>query len=580
MEDSYLEDYSDPSTQQSPHTISRGYMALSSSVIPNQLLDVWIADSGANQHMSHKLELFTHYKPLSNAKSWPITSIDGNKTYVAGTGTVRFLIQLPDRTEIFSLENVLYVPGLGCNLFSTTAIAKKHGLIFTGGADRCTFTKDNELFLTGRLTHDMYVLDITVLLPQTFAQHANSFGNIPNSQERQSIQTWHHRFGHLNYEMIKHMERRGSVIGLQLSKREPDHLCVGCQFGKHQRAPFPVNSVRQRFPKPGDLIHADICGPMSVPSYGGSVYFVLFKDDATSFRFVFCISRKSEALACFKKVCLQITKDTGHTVQMLRTDRGGEFANKAFDQFLAAHSIRREYTTPYTPEQNSVAERENRTIMEGVRSCLHHARINLKFWAEAVQYVVYTLNRTGTRLLSDYTPFEAYFGIPSSVSHLRPFGCPTFVHIPAPLRRKLDPKAQQGIFVGYSDESKAFRVWIPGQTRVITSRDVTFDEAKIVTYTESPIPPPTSKSSLIPSLITTVTPPTDSLPHPPVPISSSTTATLSSHPISSPQHSSISPNIAHATISPNSSPSFDTGMLNTGYGQDVTEIPHAPDQDT
>lgn len=358
MEDSYLEDYSDPSTQQSPHTISRGYMALSSSVIPNQLLDVWIADSGANQHMSHKLELFTHYKPLSNAKSWPITSIDGNKTYVAGTGTVRFLIQLPDRTESFSLENVLYVPGLGCNLFSTTAIAKKHGLIFTGGADRCTFTKDNELFLTGRLTHDMYVLDITVLLPQTFAQHANSFGNIPNSQERQSIQTWHHRFGHLNYEMIKHMERRGSVIGLQLSKREPDHLCVGCQFGTHQRAPFPVNSVRQRFPKPGDLIHADICGPMSVPSYGGSVYFVLFKDDATSFRFVFCISRKSEALACFKKVCLQITKDTGHTVQMLRTDRGGEFANKAFDQFLAAHSIRREYTTPYTPEQNSVAERE------------------------------------------------------------------------------------------------------------------------------------------------------------------------------------------------------------------------------
>ena len=94
---------------------------------------------------------------------------------------------------------------------------------------------------------------------------------------------------------------------------------------------------------------------------------------------------------------------------MLRTDRGGEFANEAFDQFLDAHSIRREYTTPYTPEQNSVAERENRTIMEGVRSYLHHARISIKFWAEAVHYLVYTLNRIGTRLLKDYTPFEAYF---------------------------------------------------------------------------------------------------------------------------------------------------------------------------
>jgi len=553
-------------------------MAVSPSVSSTLLLDAWIADSGANQHMCHKLEWFTSYKPLSPANSWPITSIAGHKTYVAGTGTIRFLIQLPDRTEIFSLDNVLYVPGLDCNLFSTTAIAKKHGLIFTGGANSCTFTKDSELYLTGRLKSDMYILDITVLLPQTFATHANSFGNIPKSQERQSLQTWHHRFAHLNFEMIKQMERRGSVIGLQLSKREPDHMCVGCQFGKHQRASFPDNPTRQRFPKPGDLIHGDICGPMSVPSYGGSVYFVLFKDDATSYRFVFCIRRKSEALACFKKVCLQITKDTGHSVQMLRTDRGGEFANKAFDQYLDAHSIRREYTAPYTPEQNSVAERENRTIMEGVRSCLHHARINLKFWAEAVQYLVYTLNRTGTRLLSDYTPFEAYFGIPPSVSHLRPFGCPTFVHIPAPLRKKLDPKAQQGIFVGYSDESKAFRIWIPGQSRVITSRDVTFDEEKIVKYTASTSQSSISHSSLIPSVITTVTPSLSTshsdvhTNHPPVTASSHTTAIFSSLPNSSPHNSSL-----QDSFSPAGSPSPETRPINSGQ---VTEIDHNTAQAT
>ena len=448
-------------------------------------------------------------------------------------------------------------------------MAKKHGLIFTGGADGCTFTKDNELYLTGRLKNDMYILDIIVLLPQTFATHANSFGNIPKSQERQSLQTWHHRFAHLNFEMIKQMERRGSVTGLQLSKREPDHMCVGCQFGKHQRASFPVNPIRQRFPKPGDLIHGDICGPMSVPSYGRSTYFVIFKDDATSYRFVFCIRRKSEALACFKKVCLQITKDIGHSVQMLRTDRGGEFANKAFDQYLDAHSIRREYTTPYTPEQNSVAERENRTIMEGVRSCLHHARINLKFWAELVQYLVYTLNRTGTRLLSDYTPFEAYFGIPPSVSHLRPFGCPTFVHIPAPLRRKLDPKAQQGIFIGYSDESKAFRVWLPEQSRVITSRDVTFDEEKIVKYTANTSQTSISQSSMIPSVITTGTPSLlishsdDHTNHPPVTVSSPTTEIISSLPSSSPQHSFL-----QTSSSPDRSPSLETRPIVSGQDTD------------
>ena len=181
-------------------------MAMSSSVSSPIHLDVWIADSGANQHMSHKLEWFSSYQPLSSHNSWPITSVAGHKTYVAGTGTIRFLLQLPDRTEIFSLDNVLYVPGFDCNLLSTTAIAKQHGFTFTGSADRCTFTKNDQLHLTGRLRNGMYVLDLTALLPHTRASHAQSFGNIPQSQERQTRQTWHHRFAHLNFEMIKQME--------------------------------------------------------------------------------------------------------------------------------------------------------------------------------------------------------------------------------------------------------------------------------------------------------------------------------------------------------------------------------------
>ena len=206
-------------------------------------------------------------------------------------------------------------------------------------------------------------------------------------------------------------------------------------------------------------------------------------------------------------------------------------ANKAFDQYLAAHSIRREYTATYTPEHNSVAERENRTIMEGVRSCLHQARINIRLWVEAVQYLVYTLNRTGTIILFDYTPFEAYFGVPQSVAHLRPFGCPTFVHIPAPLRRKLDPKAQHGIFVGYSDESKAYRIWIPDKYRIVTSRDVTFDEDKIVQYNLPESQSATTHPSLIPSMIINVATPSPPTPPaaPPPPLPPPTVILFSPH---------------------------------------------------
>jgi hypothetical protein len=286
--------------------------------------------------------------------------------------------------------------------------------------------------------------------------------------------------------MIKNMVRHQTIQGIQLSTKEPAILCRGCQFGKQQRAHFPINSVRQRAQFPGDIIHADLCGPMSVPSKGRSLYFAIFKDDSTGYRFVFCIPRKSDALRCFQKVCKTIFKNIGRDVKVLRTNRGGEFANKAFDQYLAVNSIRREFTTPYTPEQNSVVERDNRTIMEGVRSSIFQAQVSLTFWAEAVQYIVYTLNRTGTRLLQNSTPYQAYTGIQPSIAHMWPFGCPCFIHVSKQLRKKLDAKSKAGIFLGYSEETKRYRLWIPEKQQVVTNRDVIFDENKLLTQSEPP----------------------------------------------------------------------------------------------
>ena len=252
------------------------------------------------------------------------------------------------------------------------------------------------------------------------------------------------------------MVRHQTLQGIQLSTKKPAILCRGCQFGKQHQTSFPVNNVRQRAQSPRDIIHADLCGPMSVPSKGGSLYFALFKDDSTGYHFVFYTPRKSDTLTCFQKVCKTIFRDTGRDVKILRTDRGGEFANKAFDQYLAANSIRKEFIAPYIPEQNSVAERDNKTIMEGVRSSIFQAQVSPTFWAEAVQYIVYTLNRTCTRLLQNSTPYQAYTGIQPSVAHMRPFGCPCFIHIPKQLRQKLDAKSQAGIFFGYFDETKGY----------------------------------------------------------------------------------------------------------------------------
>ena len=346
--DSTISDDNPYSTELLPDTVTKSYMAID-SLSSIDIENSWIADSGANKHMSHNFQWFNSYEPLPSTASWPITAIAGHQCFVAGTGTVKVLVQLPHKVEIVLLQNVLYVPGLQCNLFSTTLMAKKHSIDFIGTQTHCHFVKNNELLFTGRLLQDMYILDFTVLLPPIHGLYIAAYGNIPLKEEHQPLQIWHHRLGHLHYDMIKKMASNGVVTGLHLTTTTPTELCSACQFGKMTRKSFPENHFRTYATSPGDLLHGDICGPMSQPSKGGSVYFVLYQDDSTGYRFVFCVNRKSEALTCLQQVFKTILRDTGRTISTLRTDRGGEFSSNAFLKYLFDNNIRRELTTSYTP---------------------------------------------------------------------------------------------------------------------------------------------------------------------------------------------------------------------------------------
>ena len=130
-------------------------------------------------------------------------------------------------------------------------------------------------------------------------------------------------------------------------------------------------------------------------------------------------------------------------VKSVRSDNGGEYVSKAFTKFCAEKGITQQMTNPYTPEQNGVSERLNRTIIEAVRSMLIHSNLPSKFWAEAVQTAVYVQNRVPTSAVRNMTPYECWFGRKPDISNLRVFGCICYYHIPDEQRRKLDPKARK-----------------------------------------------------------------------------------------------------------------------------------------
>jgi hypothetical protein len=163
-------------------------------------------------------------------------------------------------------------------------------------------------------------------------------------------------------------------------------------------------------------------------------------------------------------------------IKILRSDNGGEYTSKEFVSFCRDVGIKRELTTPYNPQQNGVAERKNRTIMEAVKTMIHDQDLPMCLWAEAAMAAVYVQNRLSHSALGFKTPEEMFTGKKPEVSHLKIFGCPVFVHIPKEKRNKLEPSGKKGIFVGYCEVSKAFRIYIPGHRHIEISRDVTFDE--------------------------------------------------------------------------------------------------------
>jgi hypothetical protein len=160
----------------------------------------------------------------------------------------------------------------------------------------------------------------------------------------------------------------------------------------------------------------------------------------------------------------------------LRYDNGGEYTSKEFKDFFQEAGIKRDLTTPYNPQQNGVAERKNRYIIEAAKAMIHDQGIPMYLWVEASSTVVYVHNKSPYKILGNKTPEEVFTEKKPEVNHLRIFGCPVFIHVPKEKRTKLEPSGKKGTFVGYRETSKAYRIYIPGQRQINISQDVTFDE--------------------------------------------------------------------------------------------------------
>ena len=193
---------------------------------------------------------------------------------------------------------------------------------------------------------------------------------------------------------------------------------------------------------------------------------------------IYLLKKKSEVFEHFQQWRAMAERQSGKHLKTFRSDNGGEFVSIEFSNCLSAAGIIHQTTIPGNPQQNGVAERFNRTLLDMARAMIHGAGISKKFWGEALTAANYIHTRSSTSSLDgEKTPFELWHLIKPSIHHLRVFGCKVSVLIPEEQRGKLDARSWTGTFVGYSNTQKGYRIWNNQKEQIFTVRDLIFYES-------------------------------------------------------------------------------------------------------
>nr|GEV90100.1 retrovirus-related Pol polyprotein from transposon TNT 1-94 [Tanacetum cinerariifolium]GEY18961.1 retrovirus-related Pol polyprotein from transposon TNT 1-94 [Tanacetum cinerariifolium] len=229
-----------------------------------------------------------------------------------------------------------------------------------------------------------------------------------------------------------------------------------------------------------NLIHMVLCGPMRVAIINGKKYILVIVDDYSRYTWTLFLRSKDEIPEVLKDFLMMIQRNLQASVITVRTDRGKEFLNKTLNAFFKEEGIKHQTSTARTPEQNSVVERLNRTLVEAARTMLSALQLLLFFWAEAIATACYTQNRSIIIPTHDKTPYHILNDGKPSIKHLHIFGCICYITRDGENLDKMKEKGNQYILVGYSTQSKGYRIYNKRTRMIVESIHIRFDKIKEV----------------------------------------------------------------------------------------------------
>ncbi|KAK1424178.1 hypothetical protein QVD17_19498 [Tagetes erecta] len=418
-------------------------------VRPRRPINSWFVDSGCSRHMTGNHVLLQDFK-LKNGTHVAFGGDAGGK--ITGEGTVS--------NGVISFDKVNYCAQLNFNLLSVSQICdKSYSTLFDDSF--CYILKpgfkiDNEwVVVKAPRDRDVYKLDMSQIDAETETTCLIAHASNDESQ------LWHRRLGHSNFRNMNRLVTGNHAVGIPSKKFSTTDLCPACFKGKQHRMSFK-SKLENSISKPLQMLHMDLFGPTNVQSIGKKSYCFVIIDDFTRFSWLDC------------------------RVKILRSDNGTEFKNANVDLFCAEKGIARQFSAPRTPQQNGVAERKNRTLIEAARSMLADAKIPITFWDEAIATACFVQNRTLLVQDKQKTSYELLFGRKPNISYLKAFGCPVTILNLNDHLGKFESKSDDGFFLGYSSVSKAYRDFNSKTNTVIETINVKFLENSFPSVAHGP----------------------------------------------------------------------------------------------
>ncbi|GJR23595.1 putative ribonuclease H-like domain-containing protein [Tanacetum coccineum] len=401
------------------------------------LQDQGIFYSGCSRHMTGNKSYLTDYQDIDGGFVAFAGSHKGGK--ITGKGKIM--------TGKLDFEDVYFVKELKFNLFFISQMCdKKNNVLFTETvclvlSPDFKLLDERQVLLKVPRQNNMYSFDLKNVVPSGCLTCLIAKATIDESN------LWHMRLGHINFKTMNKLVRGNLVRGLPSKLFENDHSCVACQKGKQHKASCKTKLVSS-ISHPLQMLHMDLFGPTFVRSINHKIYCLVVTDDYSRFSWVFFLATKDETSGILKTFITGIENQINHKVKIIRCDNGTEFKNNDMNQFCGMKGIKREFSVARTPQQNGVAERKNRTLIEAARTMLADSLLPTTFWAEAVNTACYVQNRVLVTKPHNKTPYELLLGRP-----------------PMDL-------------VGYSINSKAFRVFNTKTRKAEENLHITFLENK------------------------------------------------------------------------------------------------------